>query len=88
MKPEERWLDKPRNVRKIVFGLYTVCALLLLADLFYVKSAHFFFEDWFGFYALFGFVGSLTLVLTAKELRRLLKRDEDYYDRGRPDDGD
>ena len=88
MKDDERWLDKPRNVRKVVFGLYTVCALLLLADFFYVKDTHFFFEGWFGFYAIFGFVGSFTLVLTAKELRRVLKRDEDYYERGRPDDAD
>ncbi|MGQ0482919.1 MAG: hypothetical protein ACT4O0_18080 [Pseudonocardia sp.] len=78
---DERWLDDPRHVRLVARGVYLVCGLLLLADLLYVKSTKFSFEGWFGFYALFGFVVSFTLVLTAKELRRVLRRDEDYYER-------
>ena len=34
----------------------------------------------FGFYAIFGFVACVGLVLAAKELRKFLKRDEDFYD--------
>lgn len=80
MNRDRRWLDEPGNVRKVAFGLYTICALLLLADLLYDKHPHFSFEGWFGFYPIFGFAVSFTLVLTAKELRRVLRRDEDYYD--------
>lgn len=89
MNDERRWLDEPRNVRRVVFGVYLGCGLLFLADLVYTKSSHFPFENWFGFYAIFGFVVSFTLVLTAKQLRRLLRRDEDYYERReRAPDGD
>lgn len=81
MKDDRRWLDDPRNVTRLVYGLYALCGLMFLADLLYGKHPHFSFENWFGFYAAFGFVVSLTLVLTAKELRRVLRRDEDYYER-------
>ena len=77
---DPRWLDDPRNVTRIVYGLVTLCALAFLADLFYGKHPHFGFEGWFGFYAVYGFLGSVGLVLSAKWLRRWLKRDEDYYE--------
>lgn len=80
MNDDRRWLDEPRNVNRIVYGLYTLCGLLFLADLFYTRHPHFSFEGWFGFYAGFGFIASVALVLTAKQLRRLLRRDEDYYE--------
>ncbi|WP_151484610.1 hypothetical protein [Streptomyces albicerus] len=77
---DRRWLDEPRNVTRIVYGLAVLCALALLADLFYTKHPYFSVERWSAFYAVYGFVGSVTLVLTAKGLRRLLRRDEDYYE--------
>jgi hypothetical protein len=78
---DRRWLDEPRNVRRVVYGLVVLCGLAFVADLFYAKHPHFAFEGWFGFYAVYGFAGSMALVLTAKELRRVLRRDEDYYER-------
>lgn len=78
-----RGLDDPRTVTRIVWGLVALCALLFLADLFYVKHPHFEVEGWFGFYPVYGFIGSVALVLSAKELRKLLRRDEDYYERDR-----
>ena len=74
------WLDDPRNVTKIYRGLIVVCALLLLADAVYEKHVELQAESWFGFYGIFGFVACVGLVLAAKELRKLLKRDEAYYD--------
>ena len=81
MKDDRRWLDEPRNVDRVVHGLYVLCALVFLADLLYGKHPHFDVENVFGFYALFGFLGSVTLVLVAKQLRRVLMRGEDYYER-------
>ncbi len=75
------WLDDPRNVNKIIWSLYGVCAALLLADLFYRKHTIFGWEGWFGFFGVFGFVAGMAVVLGAKELRRLIMRGEDYYDR-------
>ncbi len=83
-KPQDErryWLDDRRNVAKIFWGVVAVCALLLLADFFYDKHAKFALEGVFGFYGIFGFVCCVFLVLAAKELRKLLKRPEDYYDR-------
>lgn len=79
MSERPRWLDHPRNVRRLAYALYAVCALLLLADLFYVKHVHFAFEGWIGFFALLGFVAYCFIVNAAKLLRRLVKRPEDYY---------
>lgn len=86
---DRRALDDPRTVNRIVYGLAALCALALVADFFYAKHPHFSFEGWPGFYAVYGFTGSVALVLAAKRLRRPLRRDEDYYEppeRGRDDD--
>ena len=75
------WLDDIRNVHKIFWALVIVCALLFVSDAFVVRKSTFFFEEWFGFFGLFGFGLSFLLVLASKELRKILKRGEDYYDR-------
>ena len=75
------WLDSPRNVRKIVWAVYIVCAFFFAIDIFVPKHGPFAIEHVFGFYAIYGFVCCVGLVLAAKELRRILKRPEDYYDR-------
>ena len=36
-------------------------------------------DGWFGFGAVFGFLSCLLMVLFAKALGRVLKRDENYY---------
>jgi len=78
---KEYWLDKPSTGNLIFWGLVVVCVGVGLADALYHKHAHFKFEGWFGFYGLFGFVASIGLILAAKQMRNILKREEDYYDR-------
>ena len=86
---DRRWLDDPRNVTRIVIGLAVLCALALLADLFYAKHPLLRRRAISGFYGVYGFAVSFALVLAAKQLRRLLRRDEDYYERREWDhDGD
>jgi hypothetical protein len=75
------WLDERANVDRLVRGFHVVCAVLLLLDLFVPKHGAFSIEHRFGFYAVFGFAACVTLVLVAKQLRRVLMRPEDYYDR-------
>jgi hypothetical protein len=81
--PNERtyWLDDPRNVDRLVYGFYVVCALLLAVDIFVPKHGPFAVEHIYTFYGVFGFVACVALVLIAKQLRRVLMRSEDYYDR-------
>ena len=80
MNDDRRWLDEPRNVTRIVYGLVALCTVVLLAGFFVDRESHFAVEDWPGFYAVYGFVVSVALVLSAKQLRRLVRRDEDYYE--------
>jgi len=75
------WLDNPRNVDRLVYGFYVVCGLLLLIDGFVPKHGPFAIEHIYGFYGIFGFVACVALVLIAKQLRRVLMRPENYYDR-------
>ena len=75
------WLDDPRNVNKVCWVLYIVCAIVTAADLFHYKHhLHFGFEYWPGFFSIYGFVACVALVLAATQLRKVLMRDEDYYD--------
>jgi len=74
------WLDRASTHNRIFYALLAVCAVLLGSDLVYHKHAHFGYELWFGFYAGFGFLAYCSIVFTAKLLRRIVKRKEDYYD--------
>ncbi len=72
--------DNPANVKRVLVMLYAACALLLLADFVLHRHIEHPLEELPGFYAVYGFVGCVTLVVAAKELRRLVMRPEDYYD--------
>jgi hypothetical protein len=75
------WLDDSRNVDRLVRGFYVVCGLALAIDVFVPKHGPFAIEHVYGFYGVFGFFACVALVLIAKQLRRVLMRPEDYYDR-------
>jgi hypothetical protein len=77
---ERTWIDEPRNVNRIVYALYAVCAGLFLIDPLIHKHGPFAIEHVWGFYALYGFIGCVGLVLAAKLLRIVLMRPENYYD--------
>lgn len=81
--PDERryWLDDPSNVTRIVWTLFGVCVLLLVADVFLEKHGVFAIEHVFGFYVIFGFVAYVALIFLAKGLRAIVMRPEDYYER-------
>ncbi|MBC8341489.1 MAG: hypothetical protein H8E63_07515 [Proteobacteria bacterium] len=74
------WFDKPSNVNKIVWTLVAMCIASVVADFFYQKDAHYDFQAYPGFDAVYGFVSFVFLVLVAKQLRKIVMRDEDYYD--------
>ena len=79
---DRRWLDEPRNVDRLVYGLYALCGLMLVADAFYGKHPHFGFEAWFGFYAWYGFVACVVLVIVAKFSLGIVHYDDPYCSRG------
>ena len=82
MEPEKKsWLDHPSNVRRVYFGLWVACVVLLLVDFVHHRHGHYGFEELTGFFAFFGFLACTGLIMASKGLRRIVMRDEDYYDR-------
>ncbi len=87
------WADDEKKVEKVVLGLAIFCAVTFVIDLFYHRHAYFSFEGSRGFYPIAGFFAFTVIVLAAGQLRRLIKRPENYYGRRAtnaetyPDDG-
>ena len=81
--PDEQptWIDHKKNVDRICYALYAVSAVLLLIDPLVQKHGPFEIEHYWGFYGIYGFIGCVFLVLAAREMRKLVMRSEDYYDR-------
>lgn len=77
---DDRWLDRPGSVDRIIWLLVFLSAATVAADFFYHKHGHWGFQEWFGFDAAYGFVACVGLVLAAKVLRKLVMRSEDYYE--------
>ena len=61
-----------------VFGV--ICVLLVVIDFFIERKTHAPGEGLPAFYAVYGFGGCVFLVLAAKDLRKLVMRDTDYWD--------
>ena len=82
MESEKKyWLDDSANVRKLYYGLWIICVLLVVLDFFYIKHGHYSWEEIVGFSAIFGFLGCVGLIFASKGLRRIVMRDEEFYDR-------
>ena len=82
MNTEKKYIfDNKKNVQRVLYGLFCTLILLLALEPFVHKHSYFACEKWFGFYAIYGFVACVLLVLVAKYvLRPMVKRKEDYYD--------
>jgi hypothetical protein len=73
--------DTSGNVQIIVRALTLVCLCLIGLDFVIHRHTVHSWENIHGFYALYGFVGCVILVLIAKWMRSFLMRSEEYYDR-------
>ena len=77
---------RPKAAKVVITLLFAACVFGFLIDFLFLspsfdKHALFEWENWPGFYAVFGFVACVLLVLVAKYvLRPLVMRDEDYYE--------
>lgn len=82
MKKIIAFLEQPRT-GKTIRNLFAFTLLLLVAvDLLSYKHPVFPFENLPGFYALFGFLSCLVIVVVSKLLGKYwLQRPEDYYDK-------
>lgn len=96
-KESPRWLDSPKNVRKIIRLFYGLCALIILADLIFSLGWHKHaalgeeaslhrIETLPAFYGLYGFLACVGLVYVSKLMRgwkgkNILMREEDYWEK-------
>ena len=64
------------GVARFVGVFFTISAILFVADFFVEREIHQPAEQLPGFYAIYGFVGCVVLVLVAGQLRKVVMRDE------------
>jgi hypothetical protein len=80
--PDERthvW-DDPKNVERLLRVFYLCLAILVVLDFVLDRHVYHPLDRIPAFYALYGFAACWILVVIAKRMRRVLMRDEDYYD--------
>jgi len=80
METEKKYFfDKPKNIKRVLYVLYVCCALLFLLDFVIHRHVIHNWENLWGFYPVYGFVGCVVLVLVATWMRTFLMRSENYY---------
>jgi hypothetical protein len=85
-RPEDdAWLVRPATIRLLWGILWVVLALTVAAHLVIQVKGYFVIDAWYGFGAVFGFLACVLMVIVAKALGVLLKRDQDYYKEGDDD---
>ena len=86
MENEKKYLfDNPKNVKRILHLLYASCVLLFALDFVIHRHVVHNWENLWGFYPIYGFVGCVILVLVATWMRTFLMRPEEYYGEDKED---
>ncbi|MCM2326351.1 MAG: hypothetical protein NDI88_00530 [Lysobacter sp.] len=78
---EVHWLMRPRTIRGLWIGFIAVLAATVAAGFAVDLHPHFEVERWPAFFALYGFLACVAMVVASKLLGFLLKRGDTYYDR-------
>ena len=78
----EGFFYRPTVISNILRVFYAICVLLVIADFMVHRHIITDVERVPAFYALYGFIACVVLVLIASQMRKWLMRDEDYYDEG------
>ena len=80
MNNEKKYFfDNPNNIKRLLHVFYGICVILFVLDFVIHRHVMHSWENLWGFYPLYGFVGCVVLVLIAKWMRTFLMRPEDYY---------
>ena len=85
-RDDDSWLVRPSSIRLLWRVFWAILALTVLAHAVIDVKGYFGVDGWYGFGAVFGFLSCLIMVIVAKGLGSVLKRDEDYYHRELDDD--
>ena len=83
----EKYLDDPARLGRLKLLAYALLALLALVEavapwVLYRDEAHFPFENWPAFGAVYGFIACVAIIVVSKAIGKLwLMRSENYYER-------
>lgn len=83
---DNHWLVRPSTIRLLWWVFAAILSVTVLLQLVFKVKGYFGIDSWFGFGAAYGFLACLAMVLVAKGLGFVLKRGEDYYEKGADDD--
>ncbi|HCH23850.1 MAG TPA: hypothetical protein DE179_06085 [Oceanospirillaceae bacterium] len=78
---QQDFFDKPENIGKMLKVFYALCVVLVVVDFVVHRHVYHSWENIPAFYAIYGFVGCVALVVVAKAMRKVLMKEEDYYDK-------
>ncbi len=76
---QDHWLVRPDSIRLLWRIFWAVLALTVALEIFIKIKGYFGIDDWIGFGAAFGFLSCVLMVVFAKGLGYVLKRDDNYY---------
>lgn len=76
----KRWLLRKENIRTLWIIFIAILLVTVVAGFFVHQHESFGIEDSFGFFAWYGFITCVGMVIFAKLLGFILKRPENYYD--------
>ena len=82
----DHWLVRPKTIRLIWQVSIAVLTALVLLQLVIKVKGYFGVDGWLGFGAAYGFLACVAMVLVAKALGFVLKREENYYTKDEADD--
>jgi len=74
------FFDRPKTIKWILNIFYFLCVALMIADFFVHRHTMTSIEKFKTFYALYGFIACVILVLIATQMRKWLMRSEEYYE--------
>ena len=78
-REDDAWLARPTTIQLLWRVFAVVLAVAVAAQLLFKVKGYFTVDGWLGFGAVFGFLSCVAMVLVAKVLGWILKRDENFY---------
>ena len=78
-REDDAWLARPSTIRLLWRVFAVVLAVAVAAQLLFKVKGYFVVDGWLSFGAVFGFLSCVAMVLVAKVLGWVLKRDENFY---------
>jgi hypothetical protein len=75
------WLVRPETIRRLWIAFIAVLALTVAADFFVDHHGETGITGTLGFYAWYGFIACVVMIVVSRLLGIFLKRPANYYDR-------